>query len=139
MSDFFDNNPEQLVVDPAYTGSRAEAITEGTIIDVSELGRQVGFKWPVAMTKAVWEDSVSWSDEDSEQQVPQNQKSRLFSVVGACADYVRTRGPKADRMRFRINRIPRDGISRGAQQRLLQVVAHPGDDGEPVLTIRIPA
>ena len=139
MSDFFDNNPEQLVIDPAYTGSRAEAIAEGTIIDVSDLGRQVGFKWPVAMTKAVWEDSVSWSDEDSEQQVPQNQKSRLFSVVGACADYVRTRGPQADRMRFRINRIPRDGVSRGAQQRLLQVVAHPGDDGEPVLTIRIPA
>ncbi|MXZ43653.1 MAG: hypothetical protein F4Z01_01540 [Gammaproteobacteria bacterium] len=139
MSDFFDNNPEQLAIDPAYTGSRAEAIAEGTIIDVSDLGRQVGFKWPVAMTKAVWEDSVSWSDEDSEQQVPQNQKSRLFSVVGACADYVRTRGPQADRMRFRINRIPRDGVSRGAQQRLLQVVAHPGDDGEPVLTIRIPA
>ena len=42
-------------------------------------------------------------------------------------------------MRFRVNRIPRDGISRGAQQRQLQVVAHPGDDGEPVLTIRIPA
>lgn len=139
MSDFFDNNPEQTAVDPAYTGSRAEAIAEGTIIDVSDLGRQVGFKWPVAITKAVWEDSVSWSDEDSEKQVPQNQKSRLFSVVGACADYVRTRGPKADRMRFRINRIPRDGVSRGAQLRLLQVVAHPGDDGEPVLTIRIPA
>ena len=139
MSDFFDNNPEQMGVDPAYTGSRAQAIAEGTIIDVSDLGRQVGFKWPVAMTKAVWEDSVAWSDEDNEQQVPQNQKSRLFSVVGACADYVRTRGPKADRMRFRINRIPRDGESRGAQQRLLQVVAHPGDDGEPVLTIRIPA
>ena len=139
MSDFFDNNPEQMAVDPAYAGSRVQAIAEGTIIDVSDLGRQVGFKWPVAMTKAVWEDSVAWSDEDSGQQVQQNQKSRLFSVVGACADYVRTRGPKADRMRFRINRIPRDGVSHGAQQRLLQVVAHPGDDGEPVLTIRIPA
>ena len=70
MSDFFDNNPEQLAVDPAYTGSRAAAIAEGTIIDVSDLGRQVGFKWPVAMTKAVWEDSVAWNDEDNELQVP---------------------------------------------------------------------
>ena len=139
MTDFFDNNPEQLAVDPAYKGSRANAISEGTIIDCSDIGRQVGFKWPVAMTKAVYLDSVEWNDDDNELQVPQNQKSRLFSVIGACADYVRTRGPKADRMRFRINRIPRDGVAKVAVRRQLQVVAHPGDDGEPVLTIRIPA
>ncbi|MYF37522.1 MAG: hypothetical protein F4219_01940 [Gammaproteobacteria bacterium] len=137
--DYFDTTEEQRKVDPAYTGSRAQALADGAIIDVSDLGRQVGFKWPVALTKATFEDAVLWTEEDSEKQVPQNQKSRLFSVVGACADYVRSRGPQADRMRFRINRIPRDGESRGAKQRLLQVVAHPGDDGEPVLTIRIPA
>ena len=94
--------------------------------------------WSVAVTKAVWDDPVAWNDENNEQQVPQIQKSRLLSVVGACADYVRARGPKVDRMRFRINHVPRDGVSRGAQQRPLQVVAYPGDDGEPVLTIRIP-
>ena len=77
------------------------------------VGRQIGFKWSVAMTKAVWDDSVAWNDEDNELLVPQNQRSRLFSVDGACADYVRARGPKADRMRFRINHTPRDGKSRG--------------------------
>lgn len=139
MSDFFDNNAEQLAVDPAYTSSRAQAIADGTIIDCSDLGRQVGFKWPVAITQTVYKRFVEWTEEDNEKQVPQNQKSRLFSIVGACADYVRTRGPKADRMRFRINSIPRDGETRGAVTTLLQVVAHPGDEGEPVLTIRVPA
>lgn len=138
LSIFAEDSEEQRERDPAYAGSREQAIADGSIIDVSDLGRQVGFKWPVALTRKVWEDSVEWSDDDNELQVPQNQKSRLFSVVGTCADFVRTRGPKADRMRFRVNRIPRDGVSRGAQQRQLQVVAHPGDDGEPVLTIRLP-
>ncbi len=139
MTDFFDDNPEQRAVDPAYSGSRKVAIAEGNLFDIGEMSRQVGFRWPVALTKAVWEDCVAWTDEDSERQIRQSEHARLYAVVSTCADFVRRRNPSADRMRFRIDRVPRNGSARMARSVVLQVLAHPGDDGEPVLTIRLPA
>ena len=139
MTDFFNDNPEQAAVDPAYTGSRTQAIADGKIVEVTKLGQQVGFKWPVAITKAAWDNLVTWSDEDSEQQVPQREKSRLYELMSKCADSVRMRGPKSDRMKFHFERIPRDGTTKKARLVIVQIVAHPGDAGEPVLTIRMPA
>ncbi len=139
MTDFFNDNPEQKALDPAYTGSRADAIANDEIFDIGDMSRQVGFRWPVALTKAVWDNCVVWSDEDSKRQIPQTEYSRLYAVVSKCADFVRTRSPSADRMRFRLERVPRDGKSKISRTVVLQVLAHGGDDGEPVLTIRLPA
>lgn len=41
-------------------------------------------------------------------------------------------------MRFRMKRIPRDGVHPSTQQRLLQFVAYLSEDGETLLLIRIP-
>ena len=139
MTDFFNDNPEQQAVDPGYSGSRADAIANGDLFDIGDMSRQVGFRWPVALTKAAWNDSVAWTDEDSKRQVPQTEYTRLYAVISKCADFVRMRNPSADRMRFRIDRIPRDGSSKMARSVVLQVLAHAGDNGEPVLTIRVPA
>ncbi|MCY4129608.1 MAG: hypothetical protein OXG15_10285 [Gammaproteobacteria bacterium] len=102
MTDYFDN------VDQGYSGSRSSAIEQGEILDLSAQGRNFGFKWPVAITKA-----VSDSELDNE------------LVVARAADRVCLIGPRADRMRFRVN------------GQAFQLIAHPGDDGEPVLTIRV--
>lgn len=138
MTDFFNDNPEQIAVDPGYSGSRADAIANGELVDVTKVGQQVGFKWPLAMTKVAWENLVAWTDKDSERQVFQSERARLFTVLNECADTVRMRGPKSDRMRFRFGRVPRDGKSKRAHEVVVQLLAHPGDAGEPTLTIRIP-
>ena len=36
--------------------SRAQAIEDGTLIDVSEIANEAGFTIPVAVTQAVWHD-----------------------------------------------------------------------------------
>jgi hypothetical protein len=41
----------------AYT--RADAIRDGVLIDVSAVAREAGFKFPVALTAAVWERCVT--------------------------------------------------------------------------------
>lgn len=97
-------------VDQGYSGSRSQAIEDGLILDLSAHGRRCGFYWPVAITKAV-------NDSELDNEV----------VVARAADRVRLTGPKEDRMRFRVN------------GQVLQIVAHPGDDGNPVLTIRLTA
>ena len=137
MAGFFDDNPRQSRLDPAYSGSRAHALKNGEIIDVSQTARQSGFRWPTALTRAVWEDCVAWTEEDSKRQTPQTESVRMRALVSKCTDTVRLRTPSSDRMAFSINRIPRDGKAKTARSVILQLVAHPGDDEEPVLTIRL--
>ena len=63
------------------TYTRAQAIEDGVLIDAGPMARQAGFKWPVALTTATWADCVAWSEDDSEQQVPQDQLGRLWDVL----------------------------------------------------------
>ena len=46
---------EQWEVIDAY--SRAQALEEGVLVDVSVLAREAGIKFPVAVTRAVWQRS----------------------------------------------------------------------------------
>jgi hypothetical protein len=39
--------------------TRADAIADGVLIDVSATAREAGFRWPVALTCAAWERCVS--------------------------------------------------------------------------------
>ncbi len=131
------SKPNALVCPKFYEGTRAQAIKDGLIIDVSKLGFDVGFLWPLAITKAVWDDIVAWTDEDSEKQVPQDEKTRLSKLVNTCADYVRVRSPKGPQMTFRLNRVPRDGKSKQKHAQVLELWAHREDGSRSVLTIRI--
>src|SRR5947209_13543473 len=38
--------------------SRADALRDGVLIDVSQTAREAGIRWPVALTRAVWERCV---------------------------------------------------------------------------------
>jgi len=56
--------------------SRADAIADGVLVDVSTVAREAGIKFPVALTRAVWERCVA---------VPpgvacQDQSGRLWDV-----------------------------------------------------------
>src|SRR5947199_32657 len=39
--------------------TRADAIRDGVLIDVSATAREAGIRWPVALTRAVWERCVN--------------------------------------------------------------------------------
>ena len=41
--------------------SRAQAIEDGVLIDVTAMAREAGFKWPVALTHTAWCDCVAWT------------------------------------------------------------------------------
>ena len=50
-----------------YVYTRAEAIEDKVLIDVSELARKVGFECPVAITSAVYADCVASLEGETEQ------------------------------------------------------------------------
>lgn len=53
-----------------YEYTRKQAIEGGVLIDVTDLAREAGFKYPVAVTAAVWgeyvavPDACPWQDQN---------------------------------------------------------------------------
>ena len=140
----------EIFGEPIHTYTRAQAIEDGALVDVSETAAEAGFKWPVALTRAVFEDCVAWSEADSRRQTCQDESGRLWDVLflasitaraaigyrKSYASALATHGQKS-RM-FGVYRIKRGG--RGVKPRLARLVLRvgPGDDGEPCITITMP-
>ena len=119
----------------AYT--RTQALEDGVLVDVSQTAREAGFRWPVAMTRAAWDDCVAWSAEDNRRQVYQDASGRLWDVLWMAFNAARSAASEPQMM-CRLYRVPRDGKSVEARLTKLKLVAGPGDAGEPVVTIMLP-
>ena len=119
----------------SYT--RADALADGALIDVSAIAREAGFRVPVAITAAAWADCVTWSDADTKRQCYQDQDGRLWDVLWMGFQGIR-RTPNASECRFALLRVPRGGRRRTPIQTSLRAVIGPGDAGEPVVTIMLP-
>jgi hypothetical protein len=100
--------------DVIHTYSRAQAVADGVLIGVPDhLAREAGWRLPVAFTAAAWADVVSWTPE-TEQRKPertgQSATGRLCDVLWVAATAAR-RHPTAQRIPFRVLRVPVDGPS----------------------------
>lgn len=121
------------------TYTRAQAITDGVLIDVTTMAKEAGFKWPVAVTNAVWDDCVAWTGDDTEAQgTPQDQDGRLWDVVWMASWAIRSNKTGGDTLLFQLQRVPRDGKAKLPKLVKLKLVVGPGDRGEPVVTIMQP-
>ena len=120
------------------TYTRAQALEDGVLIDAGPMATEVGYRWPVALTAAAWDDCVAWADADSEAQVHQDQAGRLYDVLFMGAFAIRTHRGGGDQLHFSLFRVPRDGQSTEPGLVTLKLVVGPGDDGEPVITVLLP-
>lgn len=122
--------------DVIYVYTRKDALDDGCLVDVTEVAKEAGFRVPVALTRAVWEDCVAWTDEDSRRQTYQDAQGRLWDVLWMACQAARN--AQGACLAFRLYRVPRGG--RGVLPRLvtLHMTIAPGDEGEPVITILQP-
>jgi hypothetical protein len=102
------------------------------------LARDAGFRVPVALTSAAWEDCVAWNDGDSDRQVPQDERGRLWDVLFTTRAAIRRTGGGDGQVNVNLRRVPRDGRTRQARPVQLACAIGPGDHGEPVITIMQP-
>jgi hypothetical protein len=115
--------------------SRAQAIEDGVLVDVSAAAREAGIKFPVALTRAVWGQCV---------EVPggveyQDERGRLWDVISMLKFAIgRARGPAVlIRYELYVKNHNRERLT--ARDRVaLKAVCGPGDVGEPVITIMLP-
>ena len=95
------------------TYTRAQALADGVLVDAGTMAQEVGFRWPVALTAAVWNDCVAWTTADSERQTYQDQSGRLWDLLFTAAFAIRTQGGAGDRLHYSLYRVPRDGTRAG--------------------------
>jgi hypothetical protein len=123
---------DHVEVISCYT--RADALADGVLVDVSETAREAGFRIPVAITAAVWGDCVEWTPEDNTHGRYQDQAGRLWDVLWM-ARLAASSHPDSSRLAYEIVRVRRAGSSSRPATVSLILDCGPGDDASPVMTI----
>ena len=113
--------------------TRAQAIEDGVLIDVSAVAREAGLRYPVALTCGAWARCVA---------VPpgvecQDEAGRLWDVLTMLRLAARGQREGAREVRFGVR--VRDDNREGTPPLVrLKAVCGPGDQGEPVITVMLP-
>jgi hypothetical protein len=112
--------------------TRAQAVEDGVLIDVSTVAREVGITYPVALTRAAWGRCVT---------VPpgvecQDEAGRLWDVLFLLACAIR-RSDGGPEVRFGVH-VRNDNRERTPPLVRLKALCGPGDAGEPVVTVMLP-
>lgn len=122
---------------PAIYGySRAQAISDGVLVDVSAMAKEAGFTVSVALTSAAWSDCVEWGDRDSSRQTHQDESGRLWDVLWMA--HLAARRAQGGTIAFTMYRVPRGGKGRMPRKVTLHLHIGPGDVAEPVITVMMP-
>lgn len=114
-----------------HSYSRAEAIADGVLVDVSETTKEAGIRYPVALTRSVWAtfvkvpEGVKGQDEDG----------RLWDICWMTRYAIQISPQEANTVKVRIS-VRND--NRESKRVELKAVVGPGDDAEPVITIMMP-
>lgn len=111
--------------------TRAQAIEDGVLVDVSAVAKEAGIKYPAAMTRAVWCDVVE--PDDIAKSHGESEQGRLWDVLWMLTAAIKA-GIQGDTIRYYL--IATKG---GRQHKVeLKAVCGPGDTTEPVITIMLP-
>jgi Family of unknown function (DUF6573) len=115
----------------AWYISRARAIAQYCLVDVSERAREAGIGCPVALTSTAWQDCVWVEGRD-----PAIETQRLRHLL----DSLRAALPPLDGEWEHVNFPVEVADIRAGTTRVfhLDAFAGTGDDGEPVISIKLP-
>ena len=128
---------EALFGEVIFSYTRAQAIEDGVLIDVSEIAREAKFSIPVAITAAVYSRCVQWTQADIEAK-GDSEDGRLWDVVFMANHAIRTCSSTDNTLNFIVAAVPSAGDSWEPKEAELKMTVSGGDHGEPVITIMLP-
>ncbi|QZT33667.1 hypothetical protein HUR95_15795 [Caldalkalibacillus thermarum TA2.A1] len=113
-----------------YSYSRKEAIEDGVLVDVTETAKEMGFRFPVAVTRTVWDAILTPSPFDS----VQSTSGRLWDCLWMLFLAIKRGNGGGSEIFFSFI------VNNEGEEKLvdLKAVCHPGDMMEPVITIMFP-
>ena len=117
-----------------YTYTRAEALRDGVLNDLTKLAREAGFRVPLAVTEAVYKDYLDPSQTlAAEGQSLNGRAWDLLQVLYFSAAV----SPDRDTVFFKVLSVLTPGCPPEPVE--LKAICGAGDDGEPVLTVLLPS
>jgi hypothetical protein len=117
-----------------YAYTRAQAIQDGVLVDVTETSKEVGFKLPVAITEALHNRLTPTKADAS---LGQDYDGRLWDVLWLAAFRIKLADGGTDTITFTVV-LQEVEVKNGQLQKVdlrLQAACGPGDEGKPVVTI----
>ena len=113
--------------------SRAEAIFDGVLVDVTEQAKQIGFKIHTVITGTIFHGYIE-PPAGVDGSFGQSVTGRLHDVL-TLALFAARRAVNTDRVTFKVDFLMSPG-----RQETIEAIAHigPGDTPAPVLTIMMP-
>lgn len=115
--------------------TRAQAIDDGFLVDVSGWLEwwELGFKFPIALTRAVWDQYV---------EVPagvacQDSHGRLYDLLFMLRHAIRSSNT-GDYLTFQLH-VRNDNRAGMPPLVTLKAICSPGDDAAPVITVLLPS
>ena len=117
--------------DLIHVYTRAEALADGFLVDVTTTAREAGIKYPVALTRAVWCQYV----EVPEGVEGQDEAGRLWDVLWMLRHAIGKAKPGTSILLYHLY-VRND--NRRARSATLKAMCGPDDDGSPCFTVLLP-
>ncbi|MCB0909935.1 MAG: hypothetical protein KDB63_22795 [Nocardioidaceae bacterium] len=118
-------------MDVFFSYTREQAIADGVLVDVTEMAKEAGIRYPTAVTRAVWCEYV----EVPEKAPWQDESGRLWDILWMMRHAIVSSPEHTDWLRFSLY-VQNDESELKEVQ--LKSVCGPGDTPEPVITIMLP-
>lgn len=126
--------------EPVSVYTRAQALEDGVLVDLTEAGLQRGFKIPLACTSAVWHH-IAWNDaiESSKPDATgQTTEGRLYDVLTMARFHAQKAAQEeTSEVYFDVLMVPVEGSKTTPETVSMWMSVGGGDDGEPVLTLML--
>jgi len=112
--------------------SRAQAIADGVLIDVTELAQTIGIRYPTAVTEALFQGYIKppLAHEDSGQSVNGRLHDVLFLLVLSIKGAHRNTNEIHFKVAFLMDSMKTEVVA-------VWALVDGGDDGKPVITIML--
>lgn len=122
-----------------HSYSRAEAIEDGDLLDVTKEAQETGFRYPVALTSAAFAHAVAMTD--AAKRAGNDPRGRLHDVLYMLLYAMKTRTPTrtADGGQELLYNLYVVQKSTRPTRTTLKAHIGPGDNLEPVITIMLPS
>lgn len=112
------------------TYTRAQALEDGQLVDVTPMAKEAGIRFPVAVTQGLWAEIVpNESDADA---FGQSTEGRLWDVLWLFRqNAIRTEGPQMSYAVLMVENGKHKTVT-------VKGLIGPGDSTEPVITLMLP-
>ena len=117
--------------DIIHTYTRAQAIEDGLLADVTKTAGEAGLRFPVALTRTVWCQYVEVPDGVE----GQDEAGRLWDILWMLVAAIRGSKDAGDTLHFQLY-VRND--NRRPKLVTLKAVCGPNDDASPCITVMLP-